>query len=422
MKHIAITIATLLLGVVTIADGQSLFNPDRIAYIERYKDIAVREMHRTGIPASIKLAQAILESGIGKSDLAQQANNHFGIKCGSNWEGRTFEKKDDDRNAIGMLVKSCFRAYDNPEQSFMDHSDFLTNPEKSGRYGFLFDLDRLDYKGWAHGLKKAGYATNAKYPALLIGVIEENFLHQYDFFTLEDLEDRPVIVVDDAPTPMPVVDELPPVTADDRLKDEDQPDQGEAAPEYVNDVRVMVVKEGETLAQLARRADLSVDRLLDYNEVGGEWQPVAGAIVFLQPKRNSFRGRTNHHTVEAGETMHSISQRYGMKVERLCRRNLMEVGQEPKVGEIVFLRGKRPTPIGLRVTTPPVRSRGDELPPISPSDDRGEAAQGLEHTVQAGETLYAIARKYGLTVGELMALNGLKETTVHLGQVLKVKK
>lgn len=420
MKQIAITLVALLLGIVTIADGQPLFNPERIAYVERYKDIAVREMHRTGIPASIKLAQAILESGIGKSDLARQANNHFGIKCGGDWSGRTFEKKDDDRNALGMLVKSCFRAYDDPEQSFRDHSDFLTMPSKASRYGFLFDLDRLDYKGWAHGLKKAGYATNPKYPDLLIGVIEENFLHQYDFFTLDDLADAPVVVRDDAPVP-PVDEALPPVTPDDELKDEVQPTVEEAVT-LVNDVRVLQVRAGETLAQLAKRGDIGLERLLEYNEAPADWRPEAGALVFLQPKRNSYRGRTNHHTVAEGETMYSISQQYGMKLERLCRRNLIEVGQEPKAGEIVFLRGKRPAPLALRAAAPPARARGEELPPVSPTTDRGDNADGQQHTVQAGETLYAIARKYGLSVDELMRLNGLKETTVHLGQVLTVKK
>lgn len=423
MKHITITLIALLLGGVAIADGQPLFNPERVAYVERYKDIAVREMHRTGIPASIKLAQAILESGIGKSDLSTKANNHFGIKCGSDWSGPTYEKKDDDRNAIGVLVKSCFRAYDDPEQSFRDHSDFLTTPSKSSRYGFLFELDRLDYKGWAHGLKKAGYATNPKYPDLLIGVIEENFLHQYDFFTLQDLAPIPVVAVveeKDEEAPLPNAEVLPPVRPQEEVTDAPIPAQ-EAALAYVNDVRVTQLRDGETLAQLAGRVDVPLDRLLEYNEVGAGWSPQVGEVVFLQPKRNSFRGRTNHHTVAAGETMHHIAQQYGMKLERLCRRNLMEVGQEPKEGEIVFLRGKRPTPIALRSAAVPARARGgDELPAVSPRTPSDKSSN--THTVQSGETLYTIARKYGLTVDALMALNDLKEATVYQGQVLTVKK
>lgn len=140
-----------------------------LEYIDRYKDIAIAEMDRYGIPASIKLAQAILESGNGTSYLATKANNHFGIKCGGVWKGRTVSRQDDNPN-------DCFRAYDNPEQSFRDHSEFLMRK----RYEKLFSLDKNDYKGWAYGLKAAGYATNPKYPELLISLIERYRLDQYD--------------------------------------------------------------------------------------------------------------------------------------------------------------------------------------------------------------------------------------------------
>ena len=149
------------------------FSQDRLDYINRFKDVAVVEMHRTGIPASIKLAQGILESNAGASMLAERANNHFGIKCGSAWKGKTMLRKDDDRNAQGKLVKSCFRSFGSAEESFVAHSDFLLDPNKKYRYGFLFGLGSDDYRGWAHGLKKAGYATNPNYPKLLIRIIEE---------------------------------------------------------------------------------------------------------------------------------------------------------------------------------------------------------------------------------------------------------
>ncbi|HEY1007840.1 MAG TPA: glucosaminidase domain-containing protein, partial [Sphingobacteriaceae bacterium] len=143
--------------------------PAALDYIERFRDVAVREMNKYGIPASITLAQGLLESGNGNGSLALEANNHFGIKCNSDWTGKTISKDDD---AIG----ECFRVYNNPEESYRDHSEFLLRK----RYAGLFQLDRNDYQGWAHGLKKAGYATNPRYAELLISLIERYDLHQYD--------------------------------------------------------------------------------------------------------------------------------------------------------------------------------------------------------------------------------------------------
>ena len=139
------------------------------SYISKFKNIAITEMNKYGIPASITLAQALLESGIGNSDLAKYANNHFGIKCTTDWKGKGYYKDDDQKD-------DCFRVYSNPEESFKDHSEFL----KRKRYAALFELDKNDYEGWAKGLKAAGYATNPKYPDLLINIIVRNNLQQFD--------------------------------------------------------------------------------------------------------------------------------------------------------------------------------------------------------------------------------------------------
>ena len=182
-------------------------------YIDQYKDIAIQEMDRTGIPASIKLAQAILESDAGRSNLATKAKNHFGIKCGYDWKGPTFKKKDDDRDRRGKLIKSCFRSYKDPRSSFIDHSEFLLDPNKEHRYGPLFEIPKKQYKKWAKGLKKSGYATNPKYDKLLIDLIERYALYKFDkedYFSkvteeepividLEDDEDDPLIVEDEEP-------------------------------------------------------------------------------------------------------------------------------------------------------------------------------------------------------------------------------
>jgi flagellum-specific peptidoglycan hydrolase FlgJ len=149
-------------------------------YIYTYKNIAISEMKRTGIPASIKLAQGILESDLGRSPLANLANNHFGIKCGKDWGGEVFYKLDDDTDSTGTLIESCFRAFSSGAESYTAHSEFLTNPAKASRYGFLFDLASTDYVGWANGLKFAGYASDPSYPQKLIKIIENNKLYLFD--------------------------------------------------------------------------------------------------------------------------------------------------------------------------------------------------------------------------------------------------
>lgn len=191
-------------------------------YISRFKDIAITEMNKYGIPASITMAQAILESGTGNSDLAKYANNHFGIKCTSDWKGKGYYKDDDKSD-------ECFRVYTNPEESFKDHSEFL----KRKRYAFLFDLDKDDYKGWANGLKQAGYATNPKYPDLLISLIERYDLHQ-----LDDLNSGPFV----------------------NSKNNTVNNSTPSAYNYV------VVK-GDTLYNISKRFGLSIDELKSLNNM-----------------------------------------------------------------------------------------------------------------------------------------------------------
>ncbi len=220
-------------------------------YIQRFKAISIAEMNKYGIPASIKMAQAILESGTGKSDLARYANNHFGIKCTSDWKGKGYYKDDDKKD-------DCFRVYKNPDESFRDHSDFL----KRKRYAFLFELDKDDYKGWALGLKQAGYATNPKYPDLLISIIECYSLSQFDRgegkYEKIEREDR---VLKDINT------NIPKEPQKDRAKD--------ASPLIVGDK--YVVQKGDTLYNISKRFGLSIDELKtlnnmieDYIQIGQE--------------------------------------------------------------------------------------------------------------------------------------------------------
>ncbi|MEM9260580.1 MAG: glucosaminidase domain-containing protein, partial [Bacteroidota bacterium] len=302
------TLQILLLIVLSSYTVLGQRSESQLNYIERYKDIAVREMERTGVPASIKLAQGLLESNAGQSTLARRANNHFGMKCGSNWQGDTFFKEDDDYDANGQLIKSCFRSYRNGQASFIAHSEFLRDPRKAFRYGFLFRLDPKDYRRWAYGLKQAGYATSPTYPEKLLSLIDRYELYRYDNETAIDIT---------APAE---------VLATGILNN--------------NDVKYVVVSEGETLDDIARRADISVRSLIDYNEnLSRSSSPNKGERLYVQPKRNSYRGRELYHTVAEGETMFTISQRYGIRLEKLYQRNRLDTGQEPRIGERIKLRG-----------------------------------------------------------------------------------
>jgi len=211
------------------------------SYIQRFKGIAVAEMNRYGIPASITMAQAILESGTGKSDLAKYANNHFGIKCTSDWTGKGYYKDDDKKD-------DCFRVYKNPEESFRDHSEFL----KRKRYAFLFELDKDDYKGWAKGLKQAGYATNPKYPDLLIGLIERYGLDEFDMpegaYAKIKREDK---VLSD------INKNIPNEPKKDREKN--------ATPIIAGDN--YIVQQGDTLYNISKRFGLTIDELKALNDM-----------------------------------------------------------------------------------------------------------------------------------------------------------
>jgi beta-N-acetylglucosaminidase len=212
-----------------------------LSYIDRFKNISIEEMNRYGIPASITLAQAILESGTGKSDLAKYANNHFGIKCTKDWKGKGYYKDDDAKD-------ECFRVYNNPEESFKDHSQFL----KRKRYANLFELDKNDYEGWAKGLKDAGYATNPRYPQLLIGLIEKYNLNQYD-----SGEGR----IDKIKREDRVLRDI-----NKNIPNENSKDKPTDAPTIIEGNKY-VVQQGDTLYNISKRFGLTVDELKSLNNL-----------------------------------------------------------------------------------------------------------------------------------------------------------
>lgn len=295
MKKNILAIALLTItSVATAQTGNEIKNKEYYSdYINTYCNIAIREMADYGIPASITLAQGILESGVGKSRLAMEANNHFGIKCHNDWTGETITHDDDKR-------KECFRKYDNAEESFIDHSQFLRN---KSRYSFLFELDRKDYKGWAKGLKQAGYATDKSYATRLINLIESLELYKFDN--------------------MAAGMQLPPKT--EPVKDNTQ------------GLKYVIAQEGETYFTIAKKYNLPFDVIYSYNDVEKTArQPSVGDKVYISAKNSKCAGCPSH-TVKEGESMFSISQEYGIKIHDLYDINKMPYDSTPKVGQILRL-------------------------------------------------------------------------------------
>lgn len=345
-------------------------NPeDVISYVNRYKDIAIAEMHRTGIPASIKLGQAILESNSGKSKLAKQSNNHFGIKCKKGWKGQKYYHEDDDYDKKGRLTKSCFRGYPDVESSYIDHSSFLMERD---RYAFLFTYHPRDYKQWAYGLKSAGYATAKHYAQTVIGLIERYHLHQYDThsslkpaestaITHTFDENEVLVVFGDAKNDgaevlkkaeyikqPEVAVKKPPVEEKVEEKEEEKiilfPPVQQKQPFVINTLQTIKIADSinrKTLAIVAKKHDISMKKLLKYNELNKGQLLIVGQYLFLSKKKKTYLEKKRTHTVLKGETMYSISQRYGIRLKSLLKRNRLKKGQEPLHGEVIALKGKK---------------------------------------------------------------------------------
>jgi LysM repeat protein len=278
-----------------------------VQYIENFKDEAIKEMLMFNIPASITLAQGMLESGNGNSDLAVYANNHFGIKCHKEWSGPTFTKDDDAKD-------ECFRKYTSVLDSYTDHSNFL---KTRSRYASLFELKRTDYKGWASGLKTSGYATDPKYTQRLIDIIETYQLYQYD-----------------------KVDELQNITvAAAKPKHPETLEPREVL--RFRFIKYIIVKPGDSFYKIAHDTDKDLWQLYKFNDLEPNAVLVAGQKLYLQPKRR--KAKEPFHTVKKGETMKSISQLHGIKLKSLYKKNNMKSGQEPKAGDQLYMRATKPS-------------------------------------------------------------------------------
>lgn len=281
-------------------------------YIEQYKDLAIEHMFEYSIPASITLAQGILESGSGKSDLAVQSNNHFGIKCHKDWKGERSYFDDDEEN-------ECFRKYDSASDSYLDHSLFLKN---KSRYSELFSLKITDYKGWAKGLKKAGYATDPNYANNLIRVIEKYYLYEYDKLNKKK-----------------------------KIKDKKSDSKNESKEtilkyliEKYNDVPYIITKYGDSYKSIADDFGIWVSELLKFNDVSDTISPQfilkTGEKVYVKPKKRSH-SNPSFHVVSKGQTMWDISQIYAIKLSSLYKKNQLYLDRKIREGDIVYLKKQK---------------------------------------------------------------------------------
>lgn len=277
-------------------------------YIAKFKDDAIKEMYLHKVPACITLAQGMLESGNGNSDLCRKANNHFGIKCHKEWGGETYIMDDDEKN-------ECFRKYSSALESYSDHSLFLYS---RSRYASLFELPITDYKGWCYGLKAAGYATDPKYPERLIAIIEKYKLHEYN-------------VIESTPK------QKFPTHADEK------PQLAIRQVYRFNRIQFTIAKENDSFFKIANDFNIELDDLLEYNDLSKHDKLQYGQKIYIERKRR--RALEPYHVVQKNETLKSISQLHGIRMSSLTKKNKLKPTDTLKIGDVLYLRHKKPREI-----------------------------------------------------------------------------
>jgi len=366
-------------------------------YVAQYKDIAVREMKRMGVPAAISLAQGILETENGNSDLVKKSNNHFGIKCKSTWTAETVSHDDD---APG----ECFRVYKDADDSYRDHSNFLRG---NARYAFLFKLDPRNYKAWAYGLRKAGYATNPNYPQILIKNIEANNLEQY---TLEGAEEIPVFDASkysDDPEEKEINDVLKSTG-----KNNAEPGNGdllEPTKLNINGSRALFVPKGTSLLAIASQNNINLARLLEINDLEKDGLLEKDQFVFLEKKQT--HGNRDYYIVQQNETMYDVAQKNGILLQSLYDYNKISATDNLYAGTKILLRPGIDNQASVSTNV-----EGRDL------NTRSAEPESKTHEVQPKENLYTISKKYDVTVAQLKEWNNLKDNSLKIGQQLIISK
>ncbi|MEO6820206.1 MAG: glucosaminidase domain-containing protein [Ginsengibacter sp.] len=363
-------------------------------YISKYKDLAISEMKRMGIPAAITIAQGILESENGNSDLALQSNNHFGIKCKSSWIGDSVTHDDDEKG-------ECFRAYKTVEESYRDHSNFLRS---SARYANLFQLDPADYKGWAYGLKKAGYATNPRYPEILIRNIEKYNLEQYSLINNGEVPANDI--AKEKPDPL----RISPAQLEKQISNEEVSFVANS-PRTINGSKALFVSKGTSLLAIASQNNIKLSKLLEMNDLTNDGLLDKDGIIFLEKKKKE--GNVNRVVVQNGQTLHIISQNYGVILKNLCEYNQLKEDAILSPGYQLFLKPQEEVSQKIDSGSQQIQQTATE---------NKTADNYKSHEVQQGEGLYAISKKYGVSVANLKEWNNLKSDNLHVGEVLIISK
>jgi LysM repeat protein len=406
-------------------------------YINTYKEIAMKEMIRTGVPASITLAQGIVETENGNSKLVKKSNNHFGIKCKETWTGPSVSHDDD---APG----ECFRKYGSAEESYIDHSNFLVTRK---HYAPLFALDPLDYKAWAYGLKKAGYATNPRYPEMLIKYIETYNLHDYSLIAMgkkkedestivkttsqppaetipaAEVKTKPAVETTAVNTKATVTEEKPKADVPKPVLEvknstlvvkEKKPAVNYPAGEFkINETRVVYVTKGTPFLSIAQQYNVQLKWLYDFNDLNEMETVPNDQLIYLQRKRRT--GANEFHVMAAGETLHDVAQTEGIRLEALLQLNLLTANQVPATGERLNLQTQATVAPKLSGTKNSVTQNTVE--PIEEA-----ITEKIIHVVQPKETLYGISKKYEVSLTALQQWNQLSNTDLKEGMELIINK
>ena len=314
--------------------------PEKVKeYIKKYKDIAILEMQRTGVPASITLAQGILESQFGESDLSKKSNNHFGIKCKNDWLGGKVYADDDS-------LQECFRKYDSVEHSYRDHSDFLKN---RAHYKFLFSLNKLNDTGWAKGLQKAGYATNKDYPQQLLKIINEYNLHEYSKQAIENPSPVKIQLNQQADInfSQSKYDKSTTKVNTENIKNKNQNQSFIAknqpyqySEEFsINNKKVMYVREGTALLSIAIKNNIPYNNLIKYNDMEDIEILSKDQLIFLEPKANN--ASKQYEIYNAQKSIYEIAQQNGIKKNKINLYNKNKNLNSLKEGDTIFLQKKQ---------------------------------------------------------------------------------
>jgi LysM repeat protein len=412
-----LAVAFLFLGLVSRGQDEAAIQN----YVHTYGAVAIAEMQRTGVPASIKLAQGIHETLAGTSDLVIKSNNHFGIKCKDTWKGQSVFHDDDARG-------ECFRKYHSAVDSYRDHSDFLKG---SPRYASLFNLDPLNYSAWAYGLKKAGYATNPKYPQIIIKLIEDYHLQEYTLIALgkrpageeifaknsdgnKEKEIIPAAVVEKTEEPKESFVSGP----DAPVKNRPYPDD-----EFtINETRVVYAQKGTSFLSIAQQYNVPLSRIFEFNDLSESEALGKDQLIYLQRKRKT--GNNEFHLVKEGETLYDIAQEEAIRIESLLEYNQLQSRMQPAVGGQLYLRTKAPgRPLLAEIDTrqdQAIFAKNQNTTRSAPSPTQTKEA--IAYKVQPKETIYSISKKYNVKIDDLVHWNQLASYNLRPGQELRIYK